>query len=80
MPTGKCHYADLVFVASMLAAHEPEPTEECTEPARYTVTIATDRDGFVIEIRTPMCPVHEAHASFNSGYVRSTKLRDRSPT
>ena len=69
-----CRYGDLVLAASLLATAEPDEVE-CDEFAEYTAIIATDNDGFVIEIRTPVCPVHEAHVSQNLRHVRSIKLR-----
>lgn len=70
----RCRYGDLMFTALLLAALEPEEAR-CDASADYVVTVATDKDGFVVEIRAPMCSVHEAHVSFNPGYRRSVKLR-----
>ena len=70
-----CHYAALVFVAGLLGDHPTEPVDDCDQPAAYKAIVSTDRDGFVIEVTTPVCPVHEAHVVHNSGYKRSIKLR-----
>lgn len=68
-----CRYAHLVSTAARLAAaeHLVEVPEPCDETSAYVVTIATEDDGYVVEIRAPLCAVHEAHASFNPRYVRS---------
>lgn len=70
-----CHYASLLFFAGLLAGEQPTEPIDCDEPAAYRSIISTDRDGFVVEITTPVCPVHEAHVVHNPGYKRSIKLR-----
>lgn len=71
----RCRYGDLVFVAALLGGTDPEIVS-CAEPAGYKAIVATDNGGFVIEVTTPVCPVHEAHLSYNPGFKRSIKLRD----
>jgi hypothetical protein len=69
-----CRYGDLLQASALLAMAYVDPVD-CGEFAEYTALIATDNDGFVIEVTTPVCPVHEAHVSQNPRYVRSIKLR-----
>lgn len=74
-----CRYGDLLSAATLLGATETDPVV-CNKPAVYAALIATDTDGFVIEITTPVCPVHDAHVSQSPGYRRSIKLRERAAT
>lgn len=74
-----CRYGALLAAASSLACAEVEPVS-CDEEAAYTAIVSTDTDGFVVEITTPVCPVHEAHVVHNPGYKRSIKLRDHTTT
>jgi hypothetical protein len=76
---GRCRYGDLEFTAALLGGHEPALVR-CDETAAYTVIVGTDADGFVVEVTTPVCPVHEAFLVHNPGYQRSIKLRDHTTT
>jgi hypothetical protein len=70
----RCRYGDLLLTAQLLASSEPEYVR-CDEAAEYLAIIANDGNGFVIEVTTPLCPVHEAHVTQNPHYRRSIKLR-----
>jgi hypothetical protein len=77
--TQLCRYGALMSAASLLSEVMVDEVR-CDEPAQYKAIVGTDTDGFVVEITTPVCPVHEAHVSQNVGYRRSIKLRERSST
>lgn len=71
-----CRYGSLLLTAHLLAFTDPDYVQ-CDESAEYKAIIATDDDGFVVEVTTPVCPVHEAHVSQNPRFKRSIKLRSR---
>jgi hypothetical protein len=73
----RCRYADLVNAAALLAMVVVDIPEPCDQIPEYTSLISTDDEGFVNQIWTPVCPVHEAHVSTNAHFIRSIKLRDR---
>lgn len=72
----RCRYGSLLLTAHLLAFTDPDYVQ-CDELAEYKAIIATDDDGFVVEVTTPVCPVHEAHVSQNPRFKRSIKLRSR---
>jgi hypothetical protein len=72
----RCRYGDLLLTAAVLAGVEPDHVR-CEENAAYLAIISTDNNGFVIDVTTPACPVHEAHLCQNPAYKRSIGIRSR---